>query len=122
MTQQIQAAILELLRAFADEFDIAQLANPTPQSRLYGIGGSLDSLALVSFITDLEQTLAAKLGISVTLADEKAMSARNSPFKDVATLTAYIASLTQGSANSQGTQTQENSAQNAADSHTPKGE
>ena len=72
MTQQIQAAILELLRAFADEFDIEGLANPTPQSRLYGIGGSLDSLALVSFITDLEQTLAAKLGISVTLADEKA--------------------------------------------------
>ena len=94
MKDKIESVIFDILRDFADEFDIAELANPTPQSKLYGVGGSLDSLALVSFITDLEQTLATKLGIAVTLADEKAMSVRNSPFKDVATLTQYILTQT----------------------------
>ncbi len=87
--------LVELLRSMGEDFEIEALRAPSSTTRLYGVGGCLDSLALVSFITDLEQTLAAKLGISVTLADEKAMSARNSPFKDVATLTAYIVSLAQ---------------------------
>lgn len=56
-------------------------------------GGGLDSLALVSFITDLEQTLNDELGLELILADERAMSSKNSPFKNVDSLTQYILTL-----------------------------
>lgn len=56
-------------------------------------GGGLDSLALVSFITDLEQTLNDELGLELILADERAMSSKNSPFKNVESLTQYILTL-----------------------------
>lgn len=58
-------------------------------------GGGLDSLGLVSFISDLESVLSDELEISITLADEKAMSLKNSPFRDAKALTNYILTLLQ---------------------------
>lgn len=55
--------------------------------------GNLDSLALVSFIADLEEIISKKFDLNIILADEKAMSAKNSPFKDVSTLSLYIKNL-----------------------------
>ena len=48
--------------------------------------GVLDSMALVNLIADVEDAVSEKFGASITLADEKAMSARNSPFLNVQTL------------------------------------
>lgn len=60
---------------------------------LFGGSGKLDSLGLVTFIVAAEQKVAETLGISVTLADEKAMSQKNSPFRTVGSLTEYISML-----------------------------
>ena len=54
------------------------------------MGGVLDSLALVSLVSDLEELLSQKFGKEIILADEKMMSVKNSPFKDVKSLAAYI--------------------------------
>ncbi|AAP76690.1 hypothetical protein LS66_006165 [Helicobacter sp. MIT 03-1614] len=89
MKEKIQNVIFEALRNLADEIQHDELKTPTLETKIYGIDGHLDSLALVSFIADLEEMLSA-LNIHIVLADEKTMSARNSPFKDVATLTSYI--------------------------------
>lgn len=94
MQSKIEAIIIKTLKNLADEFEYEGLENPNAQSAIYGGGGGLDSLSLVSFITDLEQTLSDELGLEVILASEKTMSMRNSPFKDVATLTSYILTLT----------------------------
>ena len=94
MQQKIESVIIDTLQNLADEFECEELAHPNATTIIYGNNGVPDSLALVSFITDLEQQLTTKLGITVTLADEKAMSVRNSPFKDVATLTQYILTQT----------------------------
>lgn len=98
MQTKIQSLIIQTLKNLADEFEYEALANPSAETAIYGNNGGLDSLGLVSFITDLEQSLNDALGVEVILADEKTMSMRNSPFKDVATLTQYILTLTDSSA------------------------
>jgi len=60
---------------------------------LYGGDGMLDSLSLVSLIVWIEEQIECRLGISLILADEKAMSQKRSPFASVSTLTDYIDSL-----------------------------
>jgi acyl carrier protein len=62
---------------------------------LFGRNGKLDSLGVVHFIVAVEDRLRDDLDISVTLADERAMSQKSSPFRSVATLAAYITQLTE---------------------------
>jgi len=57
---------------------------------LIGRRSVLDSLGLVTLIVDLEQRLDEEHGVSLTLADDRAMSQRNSPFRTVQSLTDYI--------------------------------
>lgn len=59
-------------------------------TRLFGSGDSLDSLALINLITIIEQKIEEESGEYISLADEKAMSLDESPFKTVATLKNYI--------------------------------
>ena len=94
--KNIEQIIINALTNLADELESEDLRNPNKDTKIYGIDGNLDSLALVSLIADLESELSEKLNINIVLADEKAMSMRNSPFRDVATLTQYIYDLTQG--------------------------
>jgi len=47
-------------------------------------------LALVSFITDLEEVISEEFDEDIVLADDKAMSATASPFRNVESLTNYI--------------------------------
>ena len=60
---------------------------------LFGNRETLDSLGIVHFIVAVEERLNDDLGLSVALADERAMSQKNSPFRSVASLSAYIAGL-----------------------------
>lgn len=60
---------------------------------LFGRDGLLDSVALVSFILDLEEAIRAACGVSITLADERAMSQSRSPFRRVSSLADYAAQL-----------------------------
>ena len=53
----------------------------------------MDSLALVSFIADLEDKISDEFEKDIVLADEKAMSAKTSPFRNIESLTSYIKSL-----------------------------
>ena len=60
---------------------------------LYGEFGKLDSLGLMSLIVILEEKLQDYLEIDLVLANEKAVSQENSPFRSIQTLTDYIQSL-----------------------------
>ncbi|PAF43782.1 acyl carrier protein [Helicobacter sp. 11S03491-1] len=90
MKEKIQNLIYKSLQNLSDELENQALKTPHEQTKIYGEGGNLDSLALVSLISDLETLLDDELNISITLADEKAMSQRNSPFRDVQSLSEYI--------------------------------
>lgn len=60
-----------------------------PESPLFGEGG-LDSLGLVRFIVMVEENIEDKTGQQITLASEKAMSRKKSPFRTLQTLAEYI--------------------------------
>lgn len=59
---------------------------------LFGRDGCLDSLGLVSLVVGLEQALQDELNLNVSLADEKALSQRQSPYRTVGSLAAYAVS------------------------------
>ena len=58
----------------------------TEDTIIVGKDAVLDSLGVVSLIVDIEQGLEQKHDVSVTLASDKAMSAKNSPFRTVGVL------------------------------------
>lgn len=64
-----------------------------PKTVLLGQGSVVDSLGLVTLIVNLEQKIEQAYGISISLADERAMSHKSSPFRTVSTLTAYVEQL-----------------------------
>jgi acyl carrier protein len=57
---------------------------------IMGVDSPFDSIDLVSFIVALEQTLEDEWSISLTLADERAMSQVDSPFKSIGSIIDYI--------------------------------
>ncbi|HED36495.1 MAG TPA: hypothetical protein ENJ08_20040 [Gammaproteobacteria bacterium] len=61
-------------------------------TELYGSNGHLDSMGLVAFLVDIEESFLDN-EINITLSDERAMSQSNSPFRNVQSLTDYIATL-----------------------------
>jgi len=62
------------------------------ESVLFGKNGVLKSMELVALIGDIEDGLMEK-NIFVILNDERAMSQTRNPFRDVSSLTEYIAKL-----------------------------
>ena len=93
MSEEIEKIIVDLLIELNEELEGNPLENPTKETKLYGGGGALDSLALVSVITDLEERISDEFDEDIVLADEKAMSQRTSPFRNVKSLTIYIQKL-----------------------------
>lgn len=93
MTEKVESIIFEALKEINEELEQESLNNPTSKTKLYGANGALDSLALVSFIADLEELISEAFEKDIVLADEKAMSQKTSPFRNVESLTLYIKQL-----------------------------
>ena len=89
ITEVIYLAIDEVNEGLPAEHKLTK----TPATVLFGSDGSLDSLGLVNLITVTEQRVEDAFGKTITLADERALSAEESPFKTVSTLTDYIAAI-----------------------------
>jgi len=60
---------------------------------LFGPGGIFDSVSLVAFILDVEDAVRDRYGVSITLADDRAMSQTRSPFRRVSNLADYATQL-----------------------------
>ena len=60
---------------------------------LFGDRAGLDSFELVRLILSIEREISEEFGVAVTLADEKAMSQRSSPFRSAGTMANYIVEL-----------------------------
>ena len=65
----------------------------SPQTVLFGEEGSLDSLALVNLIVAVEERIEEDFDTTISLADERAFSQTESPFRTISTLADYINSL-----------------------------
>jgi len=90
MKNRIHALILRRLNLLGQELGKPELAAVTDETHLIGGRSPLDSIGLVTLIADLEGDIQREFGVTVTLADEKAMSLTASPFRKVGTLVAYV--------------------------------
>jgi len=60
------------------------------ETELFNGKHGLDSLGLVTLLINIEQKIETEYGASITIADEKAMSQKNSPFKTIGSLVAFL--------------------------------
>ncbi len=90
MKEKIEEILINVLQDINEDIEDEALVNPTKETKLFGEGGALDSLALVSVVTDLEEEIHDEFDKHITLADEKAMSQKSSPFSTVESLSDYI--------------------------------
>lgn len=90
---KVEAVIANVIEEFNETLQLKISSEDGQDAPLYGSEGALDSLGLVSFIIAVEQAIEDELGITVVLADEKAMSQKNSPFRSVGSLVDYVTQL-----------------------------
>jgi hypothetical protein len=88
--EKLLRLILNLLERHFEESNETIDLKDGELTKLFGGDGVLDSLGLVGFIVEVEEALEDELGISILLADEKALSRRTSPFSRVSYLVDYI--------------------------------
>jgi acyl carrier protein len=93
--QQVDNAIKEAIEELKHQLEPGKSISNDPSTLLYGIDARLDSLDLVTLIILTEQKVQDKTGKSITLANEKALSMRSSPFRSVGSLREYVMSLLQ---------------------------
>ena len=92
-SDRVVQCVYRVLDEFNAELPSGLKLRKSMDTVLYGPLGQLDSLKLVEIIVAVEQHVEAEFGQTVTLADERAMSQRSSPFATVASLAAYIDEL-----------------------------
>ena len=86
---ELESKIIKFLEDFLKE-ELGESIELSLESKLFGGGGPLDSMALVNLVVDLEELIEDDYGKTITLADEKAMSRRTSPFSRVQNLIDYV--------------------------------
>lgn len=95
-------AIIKVIYGALEEINrslpLGRRLQKSEQTILFGDAGQLDSLGLVLFIVTCEQRLNAAFASSISLADEKAISLRRSPFRTIGTFADYVLSLFSGDA------------------------
>lgn len=89
--QAIYSAIEDVNASLPADRQIAQ----QPDAVLFGKDGKLDSLGLVNLIVGVEGAVQRKFGVTVVLANERAMSQRQSPFRSVDSLAKFVVELTE---------------------------
>ena len=91
-----------VLSALRDAVDQAggNVSGISEDTVIVGPGAVIDSIGVVSLIVDVEQRLEMEHAVSVTLANDRAMSQRNSPFRTPAVLAEHIIATERESAGS----------------------
>jgi len=62
-------------------------------TKLFGDEGGLDSLGLVNLVVLVEQKVRDEMGVKISLADERALSQKDSPFISIHSLVQYVSTL-----------------------------
>lgn len=88
---QVLALVLATIDGEADDLGYEHLREPDAGTPLYGGEAGIDSLSLVRLIVALESAAQRRFGQRVTLADERAMSLRHSPFRTAGSLAELLA-------------------------------
>ena len=97
--QNILAAIYRAVDWINGELPPDRQLIKAPETRLLGSQSVLDSMHLVSLIVAIEREVEDGFGVALTLADERALSMKASPFRSIRSLADYIAILIRDASN-----------------------
>ena len=88
--KNIQNLIINAVQEINEQLPQEQQLGQSTKTVLFGKDGKLDSLGLVTLLVIIEQNIEDELDVSITIADERAMSQKRSPFRTIGTLADYI--------------------------------
>lgn len=92
-----KAKIIKILFTSIDEINNIlpneQQLEKSNDTVLFGDSGKLDSIGLINLIVAIEERIQDEFDMFITLADERAMSQKSSPFKTIGSLVDYIVIL-----------------------------
>ncbi|PYI50763.1 MAG: hypothetical protein DMC62_08590 [Verrucomicrobia bacterium] len=88
--QHVLAAIYRAVDSMNAELPPDRQLTKSAETSLLGAQSLLDSLHLVSLLITIEQEVADTIGVTLTLADERALSMKESPFRTIQSLASYI--------------------------------
>jgi acyl carrier protein len=91
--ENVFAAIYRAVDWINAELPPDRSLSKTPDTRLLGSQSVLDSLHLVSLLIAIEREIEDTVGVTLTLADERALSMKESPFRTIQSLASYIGVL-----------------------------
>ena len=91
--ENIKSFLVSLLKEYVDQNSIDFNEEINENTRLIGSDALLDSLGLVSFIVEVEQSLEEEYDFSINIVSEKAMSRTTSPFISIKTLSKFYVDL-----------------------------
>ena len=88
--EKIKSVIIEALTEINHQLPEKINIDKKNDIPLYGSSGQLDSLGLVNILVAIEEKIEDQFDRSIIIADEKAMSQKNSPFRSVDSLVNYL--------------------------------
>jgi acyl carrier protein len=91
MKEKIFELVKSSLEELNEELEYSSLRDVSWETSIAGGESNLDSLSLVTLIVGLETKIERTFNKKILLADEKAMSVRNSPFRNMGSLVNFIA-------------------------------
>ena len=89
MKRDLELVIIDALKEVVDNGEAGRVEEAEVDTPLFGRNGLLDSLGLVSLVVAVEQAIEDRFGVALSLADEKALSQTQSPYRTIASLAAY---------------------------------
>jgi len=89
MKQKIIPIVYDIIDELNQQLGDEEKIEKSLETGLFGANSNLDSLGLVNLIVAIEQNIDDEFGVTISLADEKAMSQKNSPFRTIGTLIDY---------------------------------
>lgn len=93
LEEAVRGHVLAALAEHNASLPAAERVSDALDTRLVGERGVLDSIGLVGLIVLIEERLARELGVTLTVADERAFSQERSPFRTLGSLCEYVALL-----------------------------
>ncbi|MEI8349021.1 MAG: acyl carrier protein [Candidatus Omnitrophota bacterium] len=93
MKEKVTAIVFAAVEIINQQLSKDEQIDKAMNTPLFYSSGGLDSLGIINLIMTIEQKIQEDLGVNITLANEKALSSQDSPFRTIGNLIDYISLL-----------------------------
>jgi len=90
MKDLILKNIYKSIKEVNESLDTKILLDKAIETTLFGKTGTLDSLGLINLIVSVEQNIEEEFDFTISLANDRALSQKHSPFSTIKSLADYI--------------------------------